>query len=265
VISLALTSQLQSPDSGSVSDDGCSVSVVAASIGTRDSASMRRMISGIVKAPAAAAAAKRNAQMRREPGFFITQNESKGLRLPTSSPPAVESSDLAFTSLQSSVTASILSFCATIVHEPTLTPCPLLTAAIARMQLMNSLPILPCTSRSQLRELLTSAVEKCGCRITEKCGFGSESFELEGDGSIMEENAGRDRTVFPVKLMLCCKNEDVMGSMTGVLGCFFEDWLESALHGKRRFVSIYVDVASMGDNIECSVVLECIVLQVSFG
>jgi hypothetical protein len=259
VVSLALNPQQQSPDFSSFSDDGHNIAAVAKSIGMRDSASMRRMISGLIREPAAAAAVKRNSQMRRVPGVFITQNDSKVPRLSTASSPLLESSESACARLKSKVIASVLSFCASIAHDPTPTPCPLLIAAIARLQLVRSLPILPCTSRSLLREVLTLAVEKCGCRVTEKCGFGPESFELEPDSEIVEERKGEG---FPIKLMLCCKNEEFKGSMTGIIGCFFEDWLESALHGNRRFVVVYVDVALMGSDVDCTAVLECIVLQV---
>ncbi len=222
---------------------------------------MRRMLAGSISAPAVASAAKRNDQMRREPGTFITQSEIKGPRLPTSSSILSESPETAYSDLQNFVTTSVLSFCSSISHTHAPTHNSVLTAAIARTQLLQSAPIIPCTPPTLLRDLLTSAVEHCRSRVTEKCGCGSESFELQGVDGLGEEQDGV-KMVFPVNLVLCCKNHEVMRSMTGIVGCFFDDWLASALHGQRRFVSVYVDVSLMGVDVGCSDVLECIVLQV---
>jgi hypothetical protein len=261
VISLAVNPNQQSSGSGGCPDDAFSVSAAAKSIGAADRANMRRILSGAISAPAAASAAKRNNQMRREPGTFITQSDVKGPRLPTSPSILSESPETAYSDLQNYVTTSVLSFCSSISHTHAPTHNSLLTSAIARTQLLHSVPIIPCTPPTLLRDLLTSAVEQCRCRVTEKCGCGFESFELQGDDGIGEEKDGVNM-VFPVNLVLCCKNHEVMRSMTGIVGCFFDDWLASALHGQRRFVSVYVDVSLMGVDVGCADVLECVVLQV---
>ena len=98
--------------------------------------------------------------------------------------------------------------------------------------------------------------------MTEKCGFGSETYELVSNGED-GDRAGVGEMVFPIKLLLCCRNDEALMSMTGVIGCFLNSWLASAVHGNQRFVSVYVDAAAMGDVVDGVDVLGCILLQVS--
>ena len=92
-------------------------------------------------------------------------------------------------------------------------------------------------------------------------GVGCETYELACIGEDGEENDGMSM-VFPVKMLLCCKNSDAMKSMTGIVGCFVDEWLSSAVRSQRRFVTAYVDASAMGSDVGCVAVLHCILLQV---
>jgi hypothetical protein len=257
LVSLELNSHRQSLSS----EDDFSIAAVAAAIGKQDRASMRRAMAGAVNSPVAAAAAKRSAQMRREAGTFITHSDISAHSALKSQPENLPESDSAYSHLQQHVTNHILSFCSSFSVSPAPSSSPLLAASIAREHLVNSSPILPVVSRHLLCGLLKSAVVQCGVKITEQCGVGSESFELLGDGRECHngETVGLE---FPVKLLLCCSNRDTMKSMTGAVGCFLDDWLLSSSRNKRRQVSVYVDAAAMGTDVDCMDVLECIVVQV---
>jgi hypothetical protein len=256
LVSLELNSHRQSLSS----EDDFSVAAVAAVIAKQDRASMRRVLAGAVSSPAAAAAAKRNAQMRREAGTFITHSDIPAQTALKSQPENSPESDSAYSHLQQHVTNHILSFCFSFSASPP-SSSPLLAAAIAREHLVNSSPILPVVSRRLLSGLLKLAVDRCGVKITEQCGVGSESFELLGDGRECPNGETVDME-FPVKLLICCSNRDTMKSMTGAVGCFLDDWLLSSSRNKRQHVSVYVDAAAMGNDVDCMDVLECIVVQV---
>ncbi len=118
-----------------------------------------------------------------------------------------------------------------------------------------------CLPRPVLRAVLTTAVEQCSLQITEKCGLGPETYEFASAGDVVAQTGGNECT-FPVRLLLCCKNEDAMKSVTGVVGVFLEDWLSLAVKGNRRFVSAYVDAAAMGATVGFADVLQCILGQV---
>jgi hypothetical protein len=246
--------------SSSLHADEHDLAAVAAAIDARDRPKMRRMLAEIISAPAAQLAA-RSAQMRGEDRTFITNSDVAVPSIQSLLPFPPPSSDSSHTLLQGHITNHILSFCASLSQSSPPNPC-CLSAAIARMHLIHSAPMLSCASRLLLRDILTVTVDRCGVQTTEKCGFGSETYELASNGED-GDRAGVGEMVFPIKLLLCCRNDEALMSMTGVIGCFLNSWLASAVHGNQRFVSVYVDAAAMGDVVDGVDVLGCILLQVS--
>lgn len=247
--------------SASLHADEHDLAAVAAAIDARDRPKMRRMLAEIVCAPAAVLAAKRSAQMRGEDRTFITNSDVAVSSIQSLLPFQPPSSDSSHTLLHGHITNHILSFCASLSPSPPHNPCRL-SAAIARMHLIHSAPMLSCASRLLLRDILTVTVDRCGVQTTEKCGFGSETYELASNGEDGDK-AVVGEMVFPIKLLLCCTNDEALMSMTGVVGCFLNSWLASAVHGNQRFVSVYVDAAAMGDVVDSVDVLGCILSQVS--
>ena len=246
--------------SGSLQEEAHSLDDAAAAIHARDRSKMRLMLAEIISAPAAVLAAKRNAQVR-EDRTFITNADVAVPLMPSLSPLPSPSSDSSHSLLQSRITSQILSFCAELSPSHPPSPC-CLSVAIAHMHLNHSAPLLSCASRLFLVDLLTAAVDRCGLQVTEKCGFGCETYELAtecDDG----EKVGIEKMVFPVKMLLCCRNDQALMSMTGAVASFLNAWLSSAVQGNRRFVSVYVDAATMGDDVSGIDVLWCILLQVS--
>ena len=250
---------LQQHSPGSASEDDYSVSAAAATIGRGDRMSMRRILAGFISGPAAAAAAKRSLQLqRREVGTFITHSDVPAASKPPSLSPPPPSSAASHVHLQNHITSHILSYCASLSPSPPSSSHPPLTAAIARMQLAHSLPVITCAPLPLLHGILTAAVALCDAKVTEKSGCGAESYELQGDWG----EGGGGQMVFPVKLLLCCKADSVRRCMTGVVACFMEGWVVPAVGCSRKFVGVYVDVAGLGSDVGCLDVLRCVVLQV---
>ena len=257
VITLELISNQRTFEA--VSEDDCSFAAAAASIGSQDRATTRRMLSKLISAPAAAFAAKRSSEMRREGGAFITHSDVATPKIPSSLSMAPQTSDSSHSRLKIRIASHIFSFCASS-SSPSTTSYSL-HVAIASMHLHHSAPMILCLPRPVLRAVLTTAVEQCSLQITEKCGLGPETYEFASAGDVVAQTGGNECT-FPVRLLLCCKNEDAMKSVTGVVGVFLEDWLSLAVKGNRRFVSAYVDAAAMGATVGCADVLQCILGQV---
>lgn len=257
VISVELISNQRTIDAAS--EDDYSFAAAAASIGTQDRATTRRMLSKLITAPAAAFAAKRSAEMRREGAAFITHSDVATPKFHSLLSMAPRTTDSSHSRLQITLASHILAFCASF-SSPSATSYSL-NAAVARMHLRHSAPMILCLPRSVLRAVLVTAVDLCSLQITEKCGLGPETYELANAGDLGAQTGGKEST-FPVRLLLCCKNEEAMKSVTGVVGLFLEDWLSSAVKGNRRFVSVYVDAAAMGTTVACTDVLQCILGQV---
>ena len=260
VIAVELKQDAPHPRSpGSASEDDDSVVTAAATIGRGDRLVMRRMLAGFISGPIAAAAAKKSLHLQREAGTFITHSDVPAAKPSLSLPPPSSASSHAH--LQTHITSQILSFCSSLSPAPPPSPYPLLTATIARMQLLHTVPVITCAPRPLLHAILSAVVALCDAHVTEKCGFGAESYELAGNWGDKGAGGG-SQMVFPVKMLLCCKDSGVMQPMTAIVACFMEGWLSSAVHGNRRFVSVYVDAAALGDDVGCMDVLECAVVQV---
>jgi hypothetical protein len=227
----------------------CSIADAAASIGKKDRMSMRKKLVRIINSGCAAAIAN---LPRHSAALIPRSNASAPYLLPSSSlllpPPESDHSHL-----RNLVTNKVLSYCASAASAFSSNPCAT-TAAAARQLILHSLPIIACVNRPAA--LLTAAVARCSVQLTEKCGFGSESYEFD--------NQGDDSMVSPVKLLLCVKNSDVLRSAAAIIACFLDEWLEAALRDKQKYVSVYVDAARLGSDVGCALVLECIALQVVF-